>query len=478
MLPLGLVLLAGALVLYRQVAANSSVITYVKNSESTFLITNLINKNIISSLKDNTCFDGSNFRDLSLASSAEVSFSAIDRIKECLAPTDLDVLETARISIDRLIGEEDQKLGGSSLKVSHLLRTRGALGSPVKELLEARIINYRLANLADFALVFRGGGGTRVELTEGSELKVMGRVYVHGNERFSLSTFVSPSLLSQDAAVTFGDNFLLQQLSAEADSVFDIDVIKSRFRQGLQFGELRSLNPFPVDENPLAWNQSIDYHYVYKTGGLPLPSDISSAHGSVDRPVDTGKASVLTFPNSLVIDDLLETCVSPLSKLSAMVLYRAQSNVTINLQDSPAFCGMAVADTLVVNTKPGTTHLLIGSFWLNKLKVTGGGQLIVYNPLLARETPESILSLAGVDSAKVAIQLLTLRATTAYNFFLPLFKDKTGIAGFSPVKLSSFFEPCGSQMCWPAVMEFPKWSTLYSQAGWQDKVIFLVEEGL
>lgn len=487
-IPLVAVLLVGSLQVIYQLWQTSSAIGYTVTKGSAHLVYNTVLKNAAESMQKNKCFNASNFLNISTAATPTYSVTTKSNLKNCLAPLlEVNWLDTVKVDITRVVGDSDKELAQGAVKVTQSYLTKPTTNAPQMEINDTRFLRFKVATMAEFALGFRGNTGTRINLINNSGLRVMGWSYVHGSQPLVFDTFVNPTATTSGMVLNFSDPMLVRAkvltLSSKITSASMLQ-FNHHFKGGIHLAEVEDLLTFPIDDNPPAWDQNVDYYYVYnETMGYPLPANINSAHGDAGyRPVNAARASVTSFPDGTVISKLSDTCGNPgdlhRGDAKPMILYRSGKSVSLDMKNDAAFCGMIVADSLTINTTPGKKHLLIGSYWVNTLKVTGGGEVIIFNPLRYSQPPKNELSAASIDMSAVIRQLLVLRATSSYNFFLPLFKNKTGIVGFDPILLSSFFEPCGGAMCWKSVVNAFDWNTLYAQAGWQDKVLFFVEESL
>lgn len=486
-LPLSVVLLIGTLIMYQQLSISASSISYVLNKSDIEAVSHTINKNVINNLKQKSCLDLDSFLNIQNQSTTSISVSSPSELSSCLAPIDeVAKLDKSNVSITKLYGGQDESLGVSTIKINQNLQNIQSNQALLLKNDTTSFIHLKIFSLSDLALVMTSGQSNSLTISDNSKLKVNGWTYIHGSQPPDLSSWAKPTFFSTPGSYYFNDPVLIKAPSWDWTSNaegFSLETMQAVFHGGLFTNEMRDVNIFPTDEAPNAWEQPTDYYYVYnKSLGYPLPSSMPAAHADGYDIVDPTRAQITNFPNPNVISNMLLTCGSTTSMnrgdAKPMILYRAKSNVSLDLKNSPGFCGMIIADTLTINTAPDVKTLLIGTFIANRLVIRGGGQVIIFNPLHSSQTPTEELAALNINVDLVTRQLLVLRASIAYNFFLPIFKTKSGITGFSPTDLAQFFEPCGANMCWKTAIDAFNWNSLYSQADWYKKVLFLMEEGL
>lgn len=482
-LPLLLVLSLGSLYFFNYAQSMSSGLRYVTLKSYMHEHTNIIFENVAKHLAmgASTCLNLDQIYSFNSQTPVVVKTTSLDLLGTCLVgEKSVDIYDHFSLELMRLPSAQDI-LGETRVRVRLALRTRQMSSLPILTVNQEKVYNVRISSLAHFAVFFREQNGVMLKVPSGANLWIYGDVMKAGTGELKLAALSSPSYLDGDVNFEFLGKFYSQG-SLEIDRDISAEQAFSVFKAGVFPNVMEDYFALPsMDSNP-AWMQNIDYHYVYSNVmGYPLPADIPSAHGPGENVVNPSLAAVKSFPHPDIITSLDQTCESSggssRGDVKPMVIYQKDSDITLDLTNGKVFCGMIVAKTLTVKIPEDEVSGLIGHFNITNMVVEGKGHLYILNPFSSRDLPDDLFLPAGMTLNEVARQIFALKATVAKNFFIPFFKSSSGVPSMlKPTKVSSFFEPCGSNFCWkPDVVVFD-YEDLYAQTDWFKNVRFFVEK--
>lgn len=426
--------------------------------------------------------------------STEKKITNLNGIRKCMANKEaLSGLSKVEVSVAPVIGGDS--LGHRVLKYSYMAVADNSI-SAIAGLKnsETKTVDYHISTLADFALVFKNENTMPMIDHGSSEVIVYGTTFLNAKTSLNIVKFAEPTIVKSSGQLRFTDEVMTRagELTGVSSSSNFMVPFRQTFESGLKVSQMTDFQlPFEISK-PSAWEQMIDYQYVYNSArGYPLPAAISSAMGTNDRVVNAASAAVLTFPDPSVISQLNDTCLSvgvpSIGNSKPMILYRDKSTVTLKMVDhsNHLFCGMITADKLVVDTGGNDEVLLVGSFWVNQLQILGGGKVTFFNPLNAKRAPNRLINLFGLNFVAVVQQLAAERASIAFNFFIPLFNKSVDVAhdfpDFYPKAITSFFERCETlspHWCWAITIDAIKWDRLYTSPSWYKKIYFMRDFGI
>jgi hypothetical protein len=441
-----------------------------------------------------TAYAWSDLLDMQKTDPTEKIITDLNGIRKCLANKEsLKGLSSVAMSASPIIGSE--YLGHRIIKFSYIAVADNSI-SAIAGLknTETKTVDYHISTLADFALVFKNENAVPMIDYGLSKVTVYGSTFLNVKTSVNINTIAEPSIFKSPGQLRFTEEVMTpaSELTGVPFSSNFVSLFRQSFEYGIKVAQMVDFQlPFEINK-PSAWEQMIDYHYVYNSQrGYPLPASINSAMGTNDRLVSLVSANVLTFPDPNVMGELNDTCLSTgvpsLGNSKPMILYRNKSTVTLNMLDSSnhLFCGMITANKLVINTGDNDEVLLVGSFWVNQLQILGGGKVTFFNPLNAKRSPDNLINLFGLNFVGVVEQLAAERASIAFNFFIPLFSKSVDVSSdfpdFYPKEISSFFEPCdpaSSNWCWTTTIDAVKWDLLYTSPSWYKKIYFMRDIGI
>lgn len=372
---------------------------------------------------------------------------------------------------------------------------------------------------AGFALYLRDGTNPRIDLQGGSRLTVYGKTLIWENGAFTPTDLINSSQingLNLDQVFAHATSVSLPALGGADQIVFD------KLRNiGFQVNWLtNAVDPFQNPRLP-KWQQRLDYSFVMKTNGYPLPvfNNEVTGHGEADLvrtltwnvPADTARANVTTFPDPLVFGALgLEyTCTRPnnfnLGSIKALVLNRANDNLTLDYTLVPATygCGQIAAKKITVIVPSGSTVAWFGNLIAEQLIVQGGGELTIINPFGYAQMPSGIPSPPNLDTSEMMQMFMALDSSTGHNFFVPFADPGNSIPSSIDYSIIDYESPCAApatptdkkfcpcststtMLCWKPTIPPPDLTILFPTscngsgaiAGscWSENLYFLAEE--
>lgn len=359
-----------------------------------------------------------------------------------------------------------------------------------------RTYRVALSTPATFALIVRPAvGSAGIQLAAGSQLKVYGGLLNWSTSPVKPSEFLSLADVSQ---------FWADRLELRADQFKVVDdadktIFNSLRMSGLKLSALRGVSdPFGSG----VWQQRLDYKYVMTAGGYPLPdlSPAVAAHGDAPDPrvFSASRASNTDYPDNpadVFTKNLETTCDRPsgFQKGSAhtLVLMRKDDSLKFDFADSryshaKFACGLVMARRITVNVASGETAVWYGHLNATFLQVTGGGKLIVVNPLDSLSRPSDLPVPTDMTVADFAEVDLSLASSTAFNFFVPFANDTATLPASLMYKgYAGYFEPCGavpSRQCWKLHVDPPALDTYLVTCAsgncWYDNVHLDVREAM
>lgn len=485
--PLTVTLLLAALYFFNYSQSMSSPLRYVTIKSYMHEHSNIVFEKVSKFLGSgqSPCFVIDPIYSFSSGTPVSIKVTSLDVLKNCLVgENSANIYDDFSLEIKRTPSADDGITGETAVRVSLNLTTRPMSGIPVLKLNQEKVYNLHISSLVRFALFLRQQSGAHIRILNGANVIVDGDTLRAGNQPLLLSGLTDPSYMAGTSNIKFVGKFFVQGPTQVLSDV-SAESALSVFKGGLFPNVMADFATLPSMDASPAWNQNIDYHYVYGDNmGYPLPADIYSAHGVGEQIVNPVLAAVKIFPNSSIIDSLAETCDPPADPsrgdVKPMMLYQKNSDITLDLTNGNLFCGLVIAKKLRVKISDDKVSGLIGHFNVETLEIEGKGTLFIINPFSSRDLPEDLTLPPGMTLSEVARQIFAQKASVAKNFFIPFFRNSGGVpALLLPVKISSFFEPCavGSlEKCWKREVLVLDYSPLYTQADWFKNVRFFTEK--
>lgn len=496
-IPILVALTAGVLYFFNQSATSASGLKYVIVKSMVHSHANIVFEKVGKQLAQakSECFEIAPIFNFKSTDTVIIKDDSIANLQSCfIGDKKSEIYQTYHLEITKIPRADDALTGTTAVRVSLLLQTKSMQSAPSVNFKQEKIFNISISKSAPFALIFRGSQPL-VRASSGSRVFVFGDVmHSRDDENVNLSKMIEPAVQDLIPTLQVNGRFLTRKslLVTQSD---DHDIIMSGFKRGIFTNFMSEVQNYPFDGYNEAWNQNIDYSYVYLSyAGYPLPANINSAHAANgDQAVNTNLAAVKSLPDSRIIPDLSQTCTKPddasRGDSKPMIVLQRDSDINLDLSNSKMFCGMIAARQLNVNLgSGGGNYLLIGHFNVGQLNVTGTGRLFVINPFSQIDMPVDIQLPPDMNLQEIAKQLFALRATIAKNFFVPYFNQTATVgAEYQPILISSFFLPCpalptgpsgGNYFCWKPSVSILNYDNLYLQTDWSHSVRFLVGKGM
>lgn len=415
------------------------------------------------------CPDLSDFRDLSVTSPADVSYSFTPpavaagwQIDCLLRASEAKTLNSLKVTVSSGANPDFASL---SRQVRVTVAAAAVQGSSTgKTVTVARNYLLHVPLVSMFNVIFVRNGSTEPGIDAGTgSIEFKGSVF-HSVRHTPGTAMTFSDFLALPTAATLNPKIVFHNLLyVRADYVdmgasLDPKQMKRALTAGLETGVLQFSTGLTFNNTMVlppentgagnAWYERLDYTAkpTPPPGPLPglsclnnktdgtTPTATSRAEEGTDTlnnfsntATTTGGTQNLTLPDTTKgFDRLIDTCKSG----KTFVFERPADDLTLDfaVTTTPAttaservFCGLVFAKTLIINVNSSGDHVLLGNFIVNKIQVTGGtGKVHVFSPSEEVKFPGTITLPSPQTTTGLYSQFIDHSSDITHNFFTPL----------------------------------------------------------